>query len=249
MVIITGASAGIGESVAKAFAREGRELLLLARRKDRLEALAKKLHSEFKAKVHTFRLDVTDRKAVEDWASEQAALIAQADVLVNNAGLAKGLGTIQDGNPDDWDVMIDTNIKGFLYVTRAVVPFFVHNKVGHVVNIGSVAGRWAYPKGNVYAATKSAVRMLNETMRLDLNGTGIRVTEIAPGMAKTEFSLVRLGDFEKADAVYSGLTPLTGDDIAETVVWAVSRPSHVNIQEIVIYPTDQASTTLINRRK
>lgn len=247
MVLITGASAGIGEAVAKAFAREGKELILVARRKDRLAALAKEIHNEHKVAVHTFGLDVRDRKAVKAWAEESGALLAQTEVLVNNAGLAKGLSTIQDGDADDWDVMIDTNIKGLLYVTRAVVPFMVHNKEGHVINIGSVAGRWAYPKGNVYAATKSAVQMLNESMRLDLNGTGIRVTEIAPGMAKTEFSLVRLGDYEKADAVYDGLTPLSADDIAEAVVWATSRPKHVNIQEIVLYPTAQASTTLVSR--
>jgi len=248
MVVITGASAGIGEAVAKAFAKEKKELVLLARRKDRLAALAKQLHAEHKVAVHCFELDVRDRKAVTAWAEEEGALLAQTEILVNNAGLAKGLGTIQDGELDDWDVMIDTNVKGLLYVTRAVVPFLVHNKEGHIINIGSVAGRWAYPKGNVYAATKSAVRMLNEAMRLDLNGTGIRVTEIAPGMAKTEFSLVRLGDYEKADSVYQGLTPLTASDIAEAVVWACSRPKHVNIQEIVLYPTDQASTTLVNRR-
>jgi 3-hydroxy acid dehydrogenase/malonic semialdehyde reductase len=170
-------------------------------------------------------------------------------VLVNNAGLAKGLSSIQDGDPADWEEMIDTNVKGLLSVTRAVLPHFLKNGRGHVVNLGSVAGHWVYPKGNVYVATKFAVRALTQAMRMDLSGTPIRVTEISPGMVETEFSLVRFGgDVARAKAVYSDFDPLRPEDIAETITWCVNRPARVNIQELVIYPTAQASPTLITRR-
>jgi 3-hydroxy acid dehydrogenase / malonic semialdehyde reductase len=248
MVLITGASAGIGEACAVAFAKEKRDLILVARREQRLKALVQRLAREFGVTAHGFAVDVCDRDQVQRFASEQKALLSRVKVLVNNAGLSKGLSPIQDGNPDDWEVMLDTNIKGLLYFTRAVLPFFIEKKEGHIVNLGSVAGRWPYPKGNVYCASKAAVTMLSESLRWDLNGTGIRVTEISPGMVNTEFSLVRLGSQEKADAVYAGLTPLTAHDVAETILWSVNRPKHVNIREIVLYPTDQASTTLSHRR-
>jgi NADP-dependent 3-hydroxy acid dehydrogenase YdfG len=163
------------------------------------------------------------------------------DVLINNAGLAKGLSSLQEGNPEDWDAVVDTNIKGLLYVTRAILPKMIAQGRGHVVNIGSVAGHWVYEKGNVYCASKFAVRALTEGLRFDLAGTGIRVTEISPGMVETEFSEVRYGDREKGKAVYAGRKPLSALDIAETILWCVQRPAHVDIQEVVIYPTEQAS--------
>lgn len=248
MILITGASAGIGEACARAFAREKRDLILVARREDRLKALAAGLSKEFGIKAHPFTIDVCDKEKIRRFAADQKDLLGRVEVLVNNAGLSKGLSTFQEGNPDDWEVTLDTNIKGVLYFTRALLPFFTAKKDGHIVNLGSVAGRWPYPKGNVYCASKAAVAMLTESLRWDLNGTGIRVTEISPGMVKTEFSLVRFGNQERADAVYTGLTPLSADDIAETIVWSVNRPKHVNIREIVLYPTDQASTTLSHRK-
>ena len=248
MILITGASSGIGMATARAFAKMGHSLLLVARRKERLEALSKELSQMFKIAVVTYPLDVRSRKEVEAFSVSQAAYLDRVEVLVNNAGLAKGLDGIQTGNPDHWDTMLDTNVKGLLYMTRAVLPYFLKAKRGHIINMGSVAGRWLYPKGNVYSASKRAVSALTEGMRLDLNGTGIRVTEISPGMVETEFSEVRLDDKAKAKTVYAGLTPLSAEDIAECIVWAAVRPSHVNIQEIVIYPTDQASTTMAHRK-
>lgn len=248
MVLITGASAGIGEACAVGFAKQKRDLILIARREPRLRALAERLSREYGITAHAFAVDVCHKAQVQRFAAEQKKLLSQVKVLVNNAGLSKGLSSIQEGNPDDWDVTLDTNIKGVLYFTRALLPFFIDHKEGHIVNLGSVAGRWPYPKGNVYCASKAAVAMLSESLRWDLNGTGIRVTEISPGMVNTEFSLVRLGSQEKADAVYAGLTPLSAEDVAETILWSVNRPPHVNIREIVLYPTDQASTTLSHRR-
>jgi 3-hydroxy acid dehydrogenase / malonic semialdehyde reductase len=247
MILITGSSAGIGESCARAFARAGQELILVARRKDRIDRLAKVLSEEFMIKTCGFALDISDRSAVEAFFSNESKLLKKVTVLINNAGLARGLGTIQEGELTDFETMLDTNVKGLLYVTRLLLPHFIENKAGHVVNIGSVAGHYVYPRGNVYCSTKYAVRALTEAMRLDLNGTGIRVTEISPGMVETEFSEVRLGDSQKAKAVYAGMTPLTPDDVAEAVLWATQRPARVNIQEIIIYPTDQASPMVINR--
>lgn len=247
MIFITGASSGIGEACAEKFASEKKPLILAARRKDRLNALAKRLHDQHGVECHVFELDVSRKDQVEKLAREQGFLLAQVTVLVNNAGLARGLAPIQEGATADWDEMIDVNIKGLLYVTKAILPFMLQKKDGHIINLGSIAGSWAYPKGNVYCATKSAVSMLNEAMRLDLHGSGIRVTEISPGMVKTDFSLVRLKDQDKANAVYAKTKPLTAEDIAETVAWCASRPKHVNVQELVIYPTDQAAPGLVRR--
>lgn len=247
MIVITGASSGIGEACAKQFASEKKALLLIARREDRLAVLVNSLHKEFGVEVQSFKLDVRDRSAIEALAREQSSLLSRATVLINNAGLSKGMASIQESDPSDWEVTLDTNIKGLLYMTKALLPFFLQKKQGHIVNMGSVAGRWFYPKGNVYCATKSAVSALTQTMRIDLNGTGIRVTEISPGMVNTEFSFVRLGDREKAEKVYRGMTPLTATDIAEAVSWCVNRPRHVNVQELVIYPTQQASPTVVSR--
>lgn len=248
MIFITGASGGIGEACAIAFAERGHALLLVARRREKLDALAHALREKFKVSVYAFELDVTKRAEVEAFGLKQRELLQQVTILVNNAGLAKGLSTLQDADPDDWDAMIDTNIKGLLHTTRLVVGHFVAKTSGHIVNLGSIAGHWTYPKGNVYCATKSAVHALSESMRLDLHGSGIRVTEISPGMVATDFSRVRLGDESKAKAVYAGVDALTAADIAETICWAVERPARVNIQEIVLYPTDQASPGLVHRR-
>jgi 3-hydroxy acid dehydrogenase / malonic semialdehyde reductase len=248
MILITGASSGIGEACARRFARGGRNLILVARRHDRLRALARELKRRHRVEVEIAPLDVRDRRAVERFFSRRRRALAETRVLVNNAGGAHGLASLQDGSIDDWETMIDTNVKGLLYFTRLLVPSMIARGSGHVVNIGSVAGRWVYPKGNVYCAAKFAVRAITEGLRMDLSGTGLRVTEIDPGMVETEFSLVRLKDSAKAKAVYAGMTPLTGEDVAEAVWWAVSRPRHVNIQELVLYPTDQASPTVVARK-
>lgn len=247
-VLITGASSGIGQACARAFGAAKRDLVLVARRKPRLDELAAELEKRFGISVESVELDVSSRSSVAQFVANNSKLLSEVSVLINNAGVARGLDAIQDGNLDDWEAMIDTNVKGLLYITRAVLPHMVQRKDGHVVNIGSVAGFHVYPKGNIYCATKFAVRALNEALRLDLNGTGVRVTEISPGMVETEFSEVRLGSAERAKAVYSGMTPLSAGDIAETVVWCASRPKHVNVQEVVLYPTDQASPTMVSRR-
>jgi NADP-dependent 3-hydroxy acid dehydrogenase YdfG len=248
-VCITGASAGIGEACATALAAEGARLLLAARRAERLEDIAAHLRAEPGADVRTLSLDVRDREAVnaafaalpEDWAS--------IDVLVANAGLSRGLGPLHEGSHSDWEEMIDTNVKGLLWVDRAVTPGMVRRGSGHVIHIGSIAGRQTYPGGNVYCATKYAVRALTDGLRLDLSGTGVRVTSIDPGMVDTEFSEVRFhGDRDKARAVYRGMTPLTGNDVAEAVVFAATRPPHVTVGDLLLLPTDQASATRVHRR-
>ncbi len=246
--LITGASAGIGEATAQALALEGYNLILVARRKDRLAALKKSLMTGSKIEVLTASVDVTDSRQIQKFVKEFTPQLKKLNVLVNNAGLAKGAAPFPSADTRDWDVMIDTNVKGLLYFARAVVPYFVANESGHVVNIGSVAGRWVYPGGAVYCATKFAVRAISEGLRLDLLGKSIRVTNIEPGMVQTEFSLVRFeGDKDKASQVYAGMKPLTAKDIADTIAWVVARPAHVNIQELVIYPTAQASVRDVHR--
>jgi NADP-dependent 3-hydroxy acid dehydrogenase YdfG len=194
-------------------------------------------------------LDVRDKVAIDELFRNHREELSQVDVLINSAGLAFGREPIQEGNPEEWDVVIDTNVKGLLYVTRAFLPQMIAKGGGHIVNMGSAAGHWAYPSGNIYSATKFAVRALTESLRMDLNGTGIRVSEVSPGMVETEFSDVRFkGDQQKAKSVYAGMTPLTATDVAETILWCVQRPAHVNIQEVVIFPTDQASVGLVKRR-
>ncbi|QDK37165.1 SDR family NAD(P)-dependent oxidoreductase [Bdellovibrio sp. NC01] len=247
--LITGASSGIGWATAEALAEYGFSLFITGRRFERLQNLENHLRTKFpriETKIATF--DISDKDEVKQFLKAHYADLAHVEVLVNNAGLARGIEKMQDANVDDWDVMIDTNIKGLLHVSRGVLEHMSKKKSGHVVNIGSVAGRWTYPGGGVYCATKFAVRALSEGMRMDLLGTNVRVTNIEPGMVNTEFSLVRLGDQSKADKVYEGMTPLEAKDIAETVAWCVSRPAHVNIQELVIYPTDQAHVGIVNRR-
>ncbi|MDP9405407.1 MAG: SDR family NAD(P)-dependent oxidoreductase, partial [Actinomycetota bacterium] len=243
--VVTGASSGIGRACAEAFAAAGARLVLCARREERLRDLADRLPTE----VHPVAVDVRDRAAVDAAFASLPPAWRDVDVLVNNAGLAVGLAPLQDGNPADWDVTIDTNVKGLLYVTRAVVPAMVARGAGHVVNIGSIAGREAYPGGAVYCATKAAVDRITRALRMDLLGTGVRVSTVDPGLVETEFSVVRFsGDRERADAVYEGMTPLTPDDVAEAVVWVADRPPHVQVAEVVLLPTDQASATRVARR-
>jgi hypothetical protein len=247
MILITGASSGIGEATARKLARSGVELFLVARRTDRLEKLAKDLRDRG-AEVHFARLDVSSRDAVDRFVRAHRSRLRRVDGLINNAGLARGLSSIQQARVEDLEEMIATNLSGLIYITKALLPMLIKNQ-GHIVNLGSVAGRWVYPKGHVYCATKSAVRALNEALRMDLSGSGVRVTEIAPGMVETEFSEVRMRSRLKAKAVYQGMTPLVADDIAECIAWCLARPQHVNIQELVVYPTDQASPTIVHRSR
>ncbi len=249
VVFITGASSGIGRSCALAFAGTGARLILAARRLQRLEALAIELKRKPGQDILLLAIDVRNQPAVERAVNGLPVGWAAIDVLVNNAGLSRGLDKLHEGKLDDWEEMIDVNIKGLLYVSRAVIPEMVKRGHGHVINIGSIAGREVYPGGNVYCATKFAVDALSKGMRLDLSGTGLRVSQVSPGMVETEFSLVRFrGDKERAGKIYQGLTPLSPDDIADAVVYCATRPPHVNISEMVVMPTDQASTMLVHRK-
>jgi serine 3-dehydrogenase len=248
-VLVTGASAGIGTACARAFAGAGARLLLAARRAERLEALAAELRDAHGTESRLLELDVRDAEAVAAVLGALPVEWAEVDVLVNNAGLGRGLEKAHEGHPADWDEMVDTNVKGLLYVTRAVLPGMVARGRGHVVNIGSVAGHEVYPGGAVYCATKHAVGAITKGLRMDLLGTGVRVSTVDPGMVETEFSVVRFhGDRERADRVYAGMTPLVADDIADAVLWCATRPPHVNIDEIILKPTDQASATLVSRK-
>ncbi|MGK6352355.1 SDR family NAD(P)-dependent oxidoreductase [Parapedobacter sp. DT-150] len=249
IAFITGASAGIGEACAAVFAREGYRLLLAARRINRLEALAARLEEAYGIDSHLLALDVRDAEEVFTTFSNLPGEWQQVDVLVNNAGLSQGLDPIYGGDIGDWDRMIDTNVKGLLYVTRAVVPIMVARQTGHIINIGSIAGKEVYPNGNVYCATKHAVDALTKGMRIDLLDKHVKVTAIHPGMVETEFSEVRFkGDRERAAAVYDRLEPLVAEDVAEAVWFAASRPTHVNINDMVIMPTAQANATTTVRR-
>ena len=249
IIFITGASSGIGESCARAFAQQGARLILAARRIERLKELAVELKRKPGEDILLWALDVRDQPAVERAINGLPGEWAAINVLVNNAGLSRGLDKLHEGKLDDWEEMIDVNIKGLLYVSRAVIPGMVKRGQGHIVNIGSIAGHEVYRGGNVYCATKFAVRALSKGLRIDLNGTNIRVSEVAPGMVETEFSVVRFrGDKERAGKVYQGLTPLSPDDIADAVVYCATRPPHVNISEMIVMPTDQASPTLVHRR-
>lgn len=248
IALVTGATSGIGSATARALAKAGYDLFLVARRADRLQVIAREIVSSTGRHVHTALLDVRDRQAVESFFQREAASLGQVEVLVNNAGLARGTEKMQAAQVDDWEDMIDTNVKGLLYFTRGVLPHMVKAKRGHIVNIGSVAGRWVYPGGGVYCASKFAVRALSEGLRMDLAGTDVRVTNIEPGMVNTEFSLVRFGDQEKADQVYDKMDPLTADDIAESILWCLQRPGRVTIQELVIFPTDQAAVGQVFRK-
>lgn len=238
--LITGASSGIGATTALEIARQNAPLILVARRKDRLLKLQKQCIELGAKSVLVFALDIQNKSEVKKMVAEIRKKKLQIQVLINNAGLAKGVDLFQNSYSDDWDAMIDTNIKAMLMVTREFLPDLIQN-CGHIVNMGSVAGRLVYEGGTVYCATKFAVRAFSDALRLDLKGTGVRVTNIQPGMVNTEFSKVRLGNQQKADAVYADMMPLSAMDIANSILWCLSQPPHVNISELVIYPTDQAS--------
>ncbi len=248
-VLITGASAGIGEATARAFAAAGARLVLTARRHERLQALAAELAEAHGTECHLLTLDVRGRDAVRDAIAGLPDAWAGIDLLVNNAGLARGTEKVPQGEPAEWDEVLQTNVNGLLYVTRAVTPGMVRRGRGHVVNLGSVAGHEVYPGGAVYCATKHAVGAITRGLRMDLLGTGVRVSTVDPGMVETEFSVVRFrGDQARADGVYRDMTPLTPADIADTILWVATRPPHVNVDEIIIKPTDQASATQVHRR-
>ncbi len=245
IALITGATSGIGKATAEALASHF-ALILCGRRQEQLDALQESLSSI--TAVHTLCFDVRDKVAVSAAITGLPPDWQHIEVLINNAGNAHGLAPIQDGDLDDWDAMLDTNVKGLLYVSKAVIPAMVTAQQGHIINIGSIAGKEVYPKGNVYCASKFAVDALSRAMRLDLNAYGIRVGAINPGLVETEFSLVRFkGDSQKAASVYANSNPLQARDIAETIVFVLNRPPHVNISELTILPTDQASATLVRR--
>jgi NADP-dependent 3-hydroxy acid dehydrogenase YdfG len=248
-VLITGASSGIGKATAHAFAVEGARVLLTARRLEHLQSQVEGLKQAGAADVHVVPLDVTVRSSVGALLSDLPGTWKDIDILVNNAGLSRGLDKVYEGKPDDWVQMIETNVMGLLYVTRAIVPGMVERGHGHVVNLGSTAGELTYPKGAVYCASKAAERSINDGLRMDLLGTPVRVTSIDPGMVETAFSEVRFyGDKERAAKVYEGLTPLTPEDVADAIVWAVTRPAHVNIARVLLTPVDQANSLLFNRK-
>ncbi len=248
LVMVTGATAGIGAACARRFAAEGADLVLWARREDRLASLAGELEREHGVRVHAGAVDVTDRTAV----FEQAAALLERElvphVLVNNAGLGLGSEPFQESEPGDWDRMIDTNVKGLLNATRRLLPAMIEAGRGHVINIGSILGRWTRPAGHVYGATKYAVRALTRAINLDVAGTAIRVSSVDPGFVETEFSQVRFrGDEARAEAVYEGFEPLTGDDIADAVLYVAGAPAHVNVLELVLVPTAQRNVYVVHR--
>ena len=249
-VLITGASSGIGRATAQAFAAQGARLLLCARRIDLLTDLTRELGTlEQDPDVFAFRLDVRDAAAVAETLANLPENWSEIEILVNNAGLSRGLTKLYEDDPENWEEMLDTNVKGLLYVTKAVVPGMVKRGRGHVISMGSIAGHQIYPNGAVYCASKAAELAIMDGLRLDLIGTGVRVTSVDPGMVETDFSAVRFrGDKERAAKVYQGVSPLQPEDIAESIVWAASRPPHVQIQTILLTPTDQASATVLNRR-
>lgn len=248
IALITGASSGIGEACARKFAEGGYDLILTARRAEKLAELGAELEAEG-TKVKTLTFDVRDAEAAEKAVDSLEPEWRKIDVLINNAGLALGLDKEYEGNPDDWNTMIDTNIKGLLTMTRLIVPGMVERNEGHVINIGSVAGDAAYAKGNVYCATKAAVKTITDGLRIDLAETAVRVTNLKPGLVETNFSNVRFhGDNQRADNVYKGITPLTGADIADVAFYAASAPKHVQIAEVLILATHQASGSVIYRK-
>ena len=249
IVLVTGASSGIGEACAKKFASQGARVILNARSEDKLESLAKDLKGQYGTDVFVMPFDVRDRKAAatalemlpDEWRS--------IDVLINNAGLAVGVDKQHEGVVDEWDVMIDTNIKALLSMTRLVVPGMVERGCGHIINIGSIAGDAAYPGGSVYCATKAAVKALSDGLRIDLVDTPLRVTNIKPGMVETNFSVVRFrGDKDRADNLYKGIKPLTGEDIAEVAYFAASAPEHMQVAEVLVMPTNQATGTIVSKK-
>lgn len=244
--LVTGATSGIGRATARILARNNYKIILCGRREDRLKELEKEL-SAF-TQIHTLSFDVRDKKAVFESINALPSDFSKIDVLINNAGNAHGLDPIQTGDLEDWDAMIDINVKGLLYVSKAIIPKMIEQKSGHIINIGSIAGKEVYPNGNVYCASKHAVDALNKSMRMDLNPYGIRVGAIHPGMVETEFSEVRFkGDTNRAANTYKDIKPLQAEDIADIIHFVVSRPYHVNIADLIVFPTAQASATIVNR--
>ncbi|MFS4492578.1 SDR family NAD(P)-dependent oxidoreductase [Maribacter sp. 2308TA10-17] len=244
--LITGATSGIGKATSELFAENGIRLILCGRRQERLDELKSELGS--KTKVHTLNFDVRDKELVSNAITSLPEDFAKIDILVNNAGNAHGLDTIDEGSLEDWDAMLDINVKGLLYISKAIIPQMVARKAGHIINIGSTAGKEVYPRGNVYCASKHAVDAINQGMRLDLNAHGIRVGAVNPGLVETEFSDVRFkGDSERAETVYKGFQALKAEDIADIIHFVVTRPYHVNIADLVVMPTAQASSTIVNK--
>ncbi len=244
--LITGASSGIGTATARIFAKNGINIIICGRRQERLDALKKEL--DLQVKVYTLNFDVRNKKAVHESINGLPKDFQKIDILINNAGNAHGLDPIQEGSTEDWDAMLDINVKGLLYVSDAIIPKMIEANSGHIINIGSTAGKEVYPKGNVYCASKHAVDAINQGMRLDLNGYNIRVGAVNPGMVETEFSEVRFkGDSEKAGKVYQGFQPLQAEDVADIIHFVVTRPYHVNIADLVVMSVDQASSTVVNK--
>lgn len=244
--LITGATSGIGRATAKRLADEGFRLIICGRRKERLDSLKTELSQ--KTTVHSLQFDVRDKNAVQDAMNSLPENFSIIDILVNNAGNAHGLDPIQNGNTDDWDAMMDINVKGLLYVSKAIIPKMIEQKSGHIINIGSTAGKEVYPNGNVYCASKHAVDAINQGMRMDLNKHGIRVGAVNPGLVETEFSQVRFkGDNDRASKVYQGFEALKAEDIADIIHFVVTRPYHVNIADLVVLPTAQASSTMVKK--
>lgn len=247
IALITGATSGIGWHTALMFAKNNYEVIITGRRLNRLLELEELIKSQYKVDVKILNFDIRNSIETEEVLKELNGKWLEIDVLVNNAGLAKGLDPIYEGEPKDWEVMIDTNIKGLLYVSRYVIPLMIKRNKGHIINISSIAGLEVYPKGNVYCATNHAVEALTKAMRMELLPYNIKVTSVAPGMVKTEFSYVRLQDHQKAEEVYKGFTPLKPEDIANVIEFIINLPEHVNINEIVVMPTAQANSTIVNR--
>lgn len=246
-VFITGATSGIGRASAERLAQEGYRLILCGRRQERLETLKSEL--SISTAVHTLSFDVRDKEAVSAQIDSLPEEFQKIDVLINNAGNAHGLDPIQSGSDEDWDAMMDINVKGLLYVSKAIIPQFIEAQKGHIINLGSTAAKEVYPNGNVYCASKHAVDAINQGMRIDLNKHNIRVGAIHPGMVATEFSEVRFkGDKERADKVYQGFRPLLAEDIADIISFVISRPYHVNIADLVVMSVDQASSTIVNKK-
>ncbi len=247
-VFITGATSGIGLACAQIFAKSNFNLIITGRRKERLENIKIELSQKYGVEVKVLSFDIRKKSSVFEVIDKLKSENIKIDILVNNAGLASGLSTVQEGDIDDWEKMIDTNIKGLLYISRAVLPMMIENAKGHIINIGSIAGKEVYPNGNVYCGTKHAVDAITKGMRIDAVKHGIRVSQVAPGAVETEFSVVRFhGDKEKADAVYKGFKPLSPNDVADAVFYVANTPQHVNINDLVIMPTAQASAVVMNR--
>lgn len=249
IVLISGASSGIGKACAHAFAAEGAKLILAARRKERLEQLASELEEKFGSETKILSFDIQNYQEIKESFASLPEEWKNVDILINSAGLAQGMHKLQEGNPDDWDVMINTNIKGLLYLTREILPNMVKRESGHIINLGSTAGHDVYPSGNVYCATKFAVNAISQSLRIDVLDKSIKVSSVDPGMVETEFSVVRFsGDVERAKNVYKGVEPLTPQDVADAILYCATRPKHVNINEIILTPIAQAQSNFVVRK-